>query len=238
MNLTNSALSDEVIDFCVEGKKDVNSVVQRNAKVLRALRKKKEYTLYDLSKLSGLSPSYISRLEAGARRLNTEIISKLALALNCKEDAFFQGGSAEDIVETFASENGFKKNLPLYRVISEGLDVTDNPHSVIILTSAMDYVFRPPKLSSSDFGFAIYACNNNNTPRYKMGDILYFDSFASYQNGDTLMIVDNNGYMFIGELTDSNDDFTVLSMYSNHYKQEISSKFINKMFKLVSVEFQ
>lgn len=236
-NVTSSDNKEDASFSFSKAEKSVNSVVQRNAKILRDLRKKKGYTLYDLSKLSGLSPSYISRLEASARRLNTEILSKLALALGCKESDFFT-----DDVNKVEFENdetiGFKKNLPVYRVISEGVDVSDNPHSVIMFSSPMEHTFRPPRLSSSDTGFAIYGINNVNAPRYKAGDMLFFDVSDGYKKDDTVMIVDSNGYIFIGAIVSVENAVWSLKTYGADSVKEFAEDSVSKIFKLVAIEFE
>lgn len=218
--------------------KDANSVVRKNAKILKALRKTKGYTLYDLSKLSGLSPSYLSRLEASARRLNTETLNKLALALGCREDDFFKDDVQDLEIIASSANSGFQKNLPVYRVISEGVDISDNPYSVIILNSAMDYTFRPPKLSSSNSGFAIYAVNDLNSPRYRSGDVLFFDSGNEYRIGDTIMLINSHGYLFIGGLASRSRGELEIKHYSNNASFKFEERAIEKMFKLVAIEFQ
>jgi transcriptional regulator with XRE-family HTH domain len=50
---------------------------------LKFLRKRTGLTLEILSELTGISVSYLSRLESGSRRLNTDLIRRLSSAFNC-----------------------------------------------------------------------------------------------------------------------------------------------------------
>jgi transcriptional regulator with XRE-family HTH domain len=50
---------------------------------LKFLRKRTGLTLEILSELTGISVSYLSRLESGSRRLNTDLIRRLSGAFNC-----------------------------------------------------------------------------------------------------------------------------------------------------------
>ena len=50
---------------------------------LRDLRLKSSFTLEELAELTEMSPSYLSRLESGTRRLNADILQRLSIALSC-----------------------------------------------------------------------------------------------------------------------------------------------------------
>ncbi len=54
------------------------------AENLRTIRKARGFTLELLSEQTGLSVSYISRLEAGTRRINLEILNSVSRALQCE----------------------------------------------------------------------------------------------------------------------------------------------------------
>lgn len=54
------------------------------AENLRTIRKARGFTLELLSEQTGLSVSYISRLEAGTRRINLEILNSVSKALQCE----------------------------------------------------------------------------------------------------------------------------------------------------------
>ena len=50
---------------------------------LKYLRKRSGYTLESLADVTNISISYLSRLESGARRLNTDLIRRLSHAFSC-----------------------------------------------------------------------------------------------------------------------------------------------------------
>lgn len=51
---------------------------------LRDQRLKRGLSLVELARLTGLTASYLSRLENGSRRLNSDIIKTISEALRCK----------------------------------------------------------------------------------------------------------------------------------------------------------
>lgn len=57
---------------------------------LKYLRKKSGYTLETLSEITNISISYLSRLESGSRRLNTDLIRRLSHAFSCSPAELLQ----------------------------------------------------------------------------------------------------------------------------------------------------
>ena len=57
---------------------------------VRGRRKAKKLTLEGLSERTGISTTYLSRLESGKRRLNNETASQIAAALGCEVFELFQ----------------------------------------------------------------------------------------------------------------------------------------------------
>lgn len=55
--------------------------------LIRAEREKRDLSLADLAAQVGMSPSMLSRLERGQRRLKVQDVLVLALALGCKPSA-------------------------------------------------------------------------------------------------------------------------------------------------------
>jgi transcriptional regulator with XRE-family HTH domain/phage repressor protein C with HTH and peptisase S24 domain len=56
---------------------------QKNMSKIKILRKRQGLTLEDLSGATGISVSYLSRIEAGSRRLNADTLSRIAGSLRC-----------------------------------------------------------------------------------------------------------------------------------------------------------
>ena len=57
---------------------------------LKYLRKRSGYTLETLSEITSISISYLSRLESGSRRLNTDLIKRLSHAFGCTPSELLQ----------------------------------------------------------------------------------------------------------------------------------------------------
>lgn len=209
-----------------------STVVSKTAQVLRHLRKQRKLTLGQLANMCGLSPSYISRLEAADRRLNSEIAYKIADALGCSGDELFRLEFSESGVIT----SSFKKNLPLYRVLSEGVGVSNNPYSVIVFSEPMDHYYSTQKIASSPEAFCVYAVNEENAPKYSVGDMLFFYPVESFEKEDFVMVVDNKSHIFIGLLDIVNDVHKISTLSGVSY--EVNSEDVVKIYKLSSVEFK
>ena len=83
-------------------------------KLLKELRKKKKLTLNHLAELSGLSPSYLSRIERGERSIsNVRLFKKLAphLGLTFEEIMMSAGFISE---ETKKREENYYQDAPAH----------------------------------------------------------------------------------------------------------------------------
>lgn len=184
-----------------------DSLVKLNAMNLKKLRTMKSYTLQILSGLSGLSTSYISRLEAGARRMNAQTLNRLARSLGCSPASFFE--TKNSALNLSVDEHGYTKNVPVYRVIPAGVQVGANPCSIIFLTDPIDHAFSLPQFVANENIFAIYAIDNLYAPRFKEGDLLYFDK-SNVDAGDFVCLVDNDNCLFLGNLVSKNSESVIL----------------------------
>ncbi len=72
------------------GDPEVSKQVARN---LRSVRKSRGFTLELLAEQTGMSVSYISRLEAGSRRVNLDILSSVARVLQCEISDILHGNA-------------------------------------------------------------------------------------------------------------------------------------------------
>ena len=131
---------------------------------LKYLRKKNGYTLETLSEITNVSISYLSRLESGTRRLNTDLIRRLSHAFRCSPAELLQEISHESNVVT-SVEFGRKRRsemisrentMPLYRVVPS----EDNPQKLTIsICPSAEWKARPAELMSRSDVFAIKAGN-------------------------------------------------------------------------------
>ena len=65
--------------------------------VIRTLREGKGVTAKDLAERVGLSASQMSRLENGQRRVNSEVLARIARALEVTPSEFFDDGDSSTV---------------------------------------------------------------------------------------------------------------------------------------------
>lgn len=141
---------------------------------LRELRLMKGLTLEELAEQTDLSPSYLSRLESGSRRLNADIMQNLATALSCHPGDLLPGGKSEvgaylhgEINPAASNQNTQAHTLPLYHLAStpDGIQTIDFAHPT-------EWMARPAELTEATKAFAISMPNDAMAPRYFAGERL------------------------------------------------------------------
>ncbi|MEM7261031.1 MAG: helix-turn-helix domain-containing protein [Planctomycetota bacterium] len=80
---------------------------------IKRLREERRITGKDLASQIGLSQSQMSRLEAGQRRIDTEILARIASALDVSPALFFGSDTAEDADAVQASDLSAKREKEL-----------------------------------------------------------------------------------------------------------------------------
>lgn len=78
---------------------------------LKQLRVSKNITTYELSELTGIPQSTISKMENGKRKIEAESLQKLADALGVSVNEFFDEEDNESIKEK--TDKSIKKDLPV-----------------------------------------------------------------------------------------------------------------------------
>lgn len=191
------------------GSKFTQLIAKKNhSNVLRNLRKRKGYTLADISALTGLSPSYISRLEAGDRRYNTDILSKLSTVLGCSEyDLLKTEEDSSNIVKetmTYVPQ----KDLPVYRVIAGNVmpNGKNNDYPVGDFETPENRMFRLPQLLGIKTAFALHIVDDINAPKYRKGDIVFVNTEKALSRGCPVILITLEYQIIIGELVDWDDD--------------------------------
>jgi transcriptional regulator with XRE-family HTH domain len=79
---------------------------QSNNSYLRFLRKSTGLTLESLAEITGISISYLSRLESGSRRLNTDLISRLSKAFGCDPAELLHDFSGNELGKVLEKPRG------------------------------------------------------------------------------------------------------------------------------------
>ncbi len=179
-----------------------------NSYTLRSLRKSKGYTLADVAALTGLSPSYVSRLEAGDRRYNSDVLAKLAAVLGCSEYDLLK--KSDDNTMPVVKETTYvpQKDLPVYRMVAGSVipngKETDYPMGDFEAPESR--IFRLPQLVGIKSAFAFHIVDNINAPKYRRGDIVFVNTDKPIARGCPVALITLNHQVVIGELINWNDE--------------------------------
>jgi transcriptional regulator with XRE-family HTH domain len=169
---------------------------------LKYLRKRSGYTLETLSEITSISISYLSRLESGSRRLNTDLIRRLSHAFSCDPAELLQEVSHESRLvtpvefsrrrrELFGRDNG----VPLYCVAQEE---NDSSKMTIRICSPAEWRQRPVELVSKTEVFAIKA-ENHFLPYFTASSTLYLESSGNLAPESTVVVL-NRGKVMIKKI--------------------------------------
>lgn len=193
---------------------------------LRNLRKKRGYTLNELGELTGLSPSYISRLEAGGRRLNSDLIVKLSTTLGCSEYDLIKSH-----IDTNENEKPIKsregaylptKDLPIYKSIA-GENLPGGKKSSLPVANFDEpesKTFRLPQLMGSRSAFGVYVVDDSNFPKYRIGDLILIQPDKSISPGASVFMLTQDNEVVIGELISWSDDIVEVKKFKEGSKAQ------------------
>lgn len=179
---------------------------KRSQHPLRDLRLKRGFTLEELAELTSLSPSYLSRLESGSRRLNADILQRIATILACHPgdllptDAFTykypQNHLSSESESLGTSHPVYIKDLPFQVFLCED-DQEDRFR--ITLDHDIEWVTRPPQLYGITGAFAFKvttACCHN---RYQSHDFVFADPSRAFTSDCYILAVNHVGYAYVGQ---------------------------------------
>lgn len=163
---------------------------------LRDLRIKAGLTLEELSDATKMSPSYLSRLESGSRRLNEDIINRLSTALKCTPADLLMTIPANDgqrSASLFSAENSNAvADLPVYTI-------TKNQDGHPVLSPSADtLVNRPSDYIGIRNAFGVKLENSFWCPRYREGDTLLCNPFAPLKDGCSILVKTNANDVYVG----------------------------------------
>lgn len=166
---------------------------------LKYLRKRSGYTLEMLSEITSISISYLSRLESGSRRLNTDLIRRLSHAFGCEPAELLQEVSHDSHIVTPVEFNKRRKtesviretSMPLY-CISEDQDEKGNLS--IKACSPAEWRQRPIELSSKNEVIAIKA-ETYFKPHFSCSSTLYLEPLGNLSPESTIIIAKNGQIM-------------------------------------------
>jgi transcriptional regulator with XRE-family HTH domain len=183
---------------------------KRSKHPLRDLRLQRGYTLEELADLTKLSPSYLSRLESGTRRLNADILQRLAHVLSCHPGDLLltdaqsskfvmmsrmQNENNEASDGTTSSVRFSTPDLPLYKITSK------NSRCVIDFETPQEWVARPHELVgiAGAISFCIDPSNNNFGPRYRSGDHIFAHPTRPLSPQCSILLITQEGEAVVGD---------------------------------------
>jgi transcriptional regulator with XRE-family HTH domain len=165
---------------------------------LKYLRKRSGYTLETLSEITSISISYLSRLESGSRRLNTDLIRRLSHAFGCDPAELLQEVSHDSHVVTPVEFNRKRRELilregalPLYYV---AVDEAMPENLVIKICSPSEWRQKPAELSSHPEAFAIRA-DGYFRPHFSASSTLYLEPASNLVPESTVVILNGGNIM-------------------------------------------
>lgn len=193
--------------------KEIDSVEKvhknKNANVithLKYLRKRTGLTLENLSQIAGISVSYLSRLESGARRLNTDLIRRLSKAFGCDPAELLQDTVHDESVlisnatrkirsNFFSKENRkekkeFRFDLPIYKLESE------NGTFTIDMNVISDFSPRPIELDEKNDAICIIS-ESSFSPYFPDGAKIFLMKEDVCTPENTVMIVTDDNTVLL-----------------------------------------
>lgn len=180
---------------------------KRSKHPLRELRIRAGFTLEELADLTQMSPSYLSRLESGTRRLNADILQRLSFALACNPGDLlpYQNNTygINKAVESEANTAGAptQKDLPVYRLAG-----TMKDHGQIYADVAENWISRPAELTGVMGAFACVIKDANFGPRYNDGDKILLHPTAPLSSQCSVLAVTNDNQAYIGRFVSWDKD--------------------------------
>ncbi|MDR0677483.1 MAG: helix-turn-helix transcriptional regulator [Holosporaceae bacterium] len=170
---------------------------------LKYLRKRSGYTLETLSEITSISISYLSRLESGSRRLNTDLIRRLSHAFRCEPAELLQEVSHEN---RLVSPVEFSRNrrteitsrencIPLYCISSDN----ENPSKLVIkICSPAEWRQRPLELATKSELLAVKA-GSYFAPHFSPSSTLYLEPSGNLVP-ESLVVILNKGDIMIKKI--------------------------------------
>lgn len=194
--------------FVPFGKSSPNKLMTRKRKrshhPLRDLRLQRGYTLEELANLTELSPSYLSRLESGTRRLNADILQRLAHILSCHPGDLLPmdttSGKFTLMTRTDGAEGAHTRfaapDLPMY-VLAAANDTT----RVIQFDTPADWIARPSDLTGVAGAISFSIPDTALTPRFRPGERLFAHPNRPLTPNCTVLAITHENQAILGEFT-------------------------------------
>lgn len=195
--------------------KPANKLLSRKRKKsrhpLRDLRLGRGYTLEELADLTELSPSYLSRLESGSRRLNADILTRLSDVLACHPGDLLPTDGAPNRFGTISGRHPLEANenpdpfvagrypsqdLPLYQINGQnGALYITHPET------PSEWVSRPCELLGVTGALSFSIQGDNLGVSYQSGDRLFAHPTKPLTPNCRILAVTDDYKIYAGEFT-------------------------------------
>ena len=212
---------------------------------LKYLRKRNGYTLETLSEITSISISYLSRLESGSRRLNTDLIRRLSHAFSCSPAELLQETTHDSSVITPIEFNKARRaeifaghrNIQLHVICKES---DENPTLCIKAASPIEWKQRPAELGDNENVIAVKA-NDAFKPHFSDSSTLYLDPTAALSPESTVVILKGDQVLLkkVWSITPTSlqlcdfNDVEALKAGKNGNLTEIDRRSLNGLYKVV-----
>lgn len=211
---------------------------------LKYLRKRSGYTLETLSEITSISISYLSRLESGSRRLNTDLIRRLSHAFSCSPAELLQEVTHDSSVITPVDFNKTRRSdaTPHRGMLLHVIAPIDEEHPELCAkpVSPSEWKQRPTELEDNDRVIAV-RCHEAFKPFFSDSSTLYLDAMAPLSPESTVVILKGTEVLLkkIWSITPTTlqlcglNDVESLKAGNSESLIEIDRRSVNTLYKVV-----
>lgn len=200
---------------------------------IRALRKSQKMTIPELSRLTGMDPGNISRLERNLQGYSDASLKKIAEALRVDISELFSSKDIDDTVDSYSINSLVKtRREDVYRI--DVLDVSASAgdgspsRDVVEVIRSIEYV---PDQARVIFGNRpessvklINVRGDSMEGTIEAGDLIFVDVAVSSFDGDGIYVFDYNGDMFVKRLQKVKSELIVISDNPRYREWTISEE--------------
>lgn len=187
---------------------------------IRALRKSRKMTIPELSRIAGMDPGNISRLERNLQGYSDASLKKIAEALNVDISELFSTKDIDGTVDSYSINSLVKaRREDVYRV--EVLDVSASAgggaasKDVVEVIRSIEYEPEQAKLIfgsiPQEMVKLINVRGDSMQGTIEPGDLIFVDQRVRYFDGDGIYIFDFNGDTYVKRLQKVKSELIVIS---------------------------
>lgn len=202
---------------------------KRSRHPLREKRIRAGFTLEELAELTALSPSYLSRLESGSRRLNADVLQKLALVLSCHPGDLLPHSSHSNKFthwnQPAAAPEGpvainYPQDLPFY-------EIKESADHGLHFGDATEWVTRPPELMEAPGAFAFSVRGESVSPWLSGKDRIFAHPTRPLSTACSVLVVTHDNQVVLGEFIEwtSQHENQPDTLHVKTYRQAANNNF-------------